>query len=78
MFAIITTLVIPILGIMGFGPLLDDDPFDTSEIKYFNLVFKGEIDFIYYFTSFYIFLNISAVPVLIVVLRNNLINLITP
>ena len=68
----------PLHGNMGFRPLLTDDPFNPSEIKYFNLVFKGEIDFIYYFTSFYIFLNISAVPVLIVVLRNNLINLITP
>ena len=60
---------------MGGRLVLDPD---SSKLQYFNDTFKGELDFIYYFTSFYIFLNVAAIPILIIVMRNNLIQMITP
>jgi hypothetical protein len=35
-FAIIVSLLISLLGIVGMGNMLVDDPFNLDKIKYFN------------------------------------------
>lgn len=63
---------------LGCGPALAKNPYDDSELTYNNQPYHNEMLGIFYFTSFYIFLNISALPVLTLVLRNNLIFLLSP
>lgn len=63
---------------MALGPDLAMNPFLEHKVTYLSDVFKGKSDFIFYFTSFYIFLNISAMPVQTCVLRNNLISFFLP
>lgn len=75
--AILSTFLIAIIAIMAFGGELTD-PYDEGGIKYYNTMFKGRFNVVYYFTSFYIFLNVAALPVLTIVLRNNAMKLITP
>lgn len=72
------TWLVSMIGMVGLGPALVNDPFDKKDLTFFNEAFKGKVDSVYYFTSFYIFLNISAIPVLTLVLRNNLIYFLTP
>ena len=45
---------------------------------YYNQDFEGRIDFIYYFTSFYVFLNVAAFSVYIIVIRRNFMALYKP
>jgi hypothetical protein len=52
-------------------------PFKPSTV-FLNNLFKNKIDWIYYFSSFYIFLNISSNPVLTIVIRKNLMKLLSP
>lgn len=41
-------------------------------------VFRGKLDVIYYITSFYMFLNIAAFPILIITMRNNIMKCFIP
>lgn len=75
--AVLSTLLISLIGIMAYGGELTN-PYKSGGIKYYNTIFKGKFDWAYYFTSFYIFLNVAALPVLTIVLRNNSMKLITP
>lgn len=59
---------------MAFGGDMND-PFSNGGIKYFNSNFKDLYDWVYYFTTFYVFLNVSSLPVLAIVLRHNFIKL---
>jgi amino acid permease len=69
-FVLATMLVIPTTGVLAFGAGLAD----KTELKYYNENFQGlrGLSWIYYVTSFYIFLNVAALPVLTIVTRNNL------
>ena len=40
-FAIIASLLISILAVIGMGPTIEDNPFDLSKIKYFSKAFKN-------------------------------------
>lgn len=71
---------------MAFGRCLDADKHgDYTECKelatgssFFNQYFKGieGADWVFYISSFYIFLNVAAFPVLIITCRNNLMKFI--
>lgn len=74
---ILSTFIIAVLAIMAFGGELAN-PYDEGGLKYYNTIFKGKYDWAYYFSSFYIFLNVASLPVLTIVLRNNSMKLITP
>lgn len=57
---IITFLISPtisIIGMMTFGGDLAN-PFDNDNFIYYPELFKGKMDWMFYFSSFYIFLNI--------------------
>ena len=60
---------------MAFGRDLGNNPHD---LKYYNFDFQGKIDFIYWFTSFYVFLNVAAFSVYIIVIRANILSLLFP
>ncbi len=47
-------------------------------LNYYNYDFKGHIDFIYYFTSFYVFLNVAAFSIYIIVIRTNILMISHP
>jgi len=76
-FALGTMLILPVVGIMAFGGKMTD-PNHPNTIIYFNEDFKDDLPFIYYFVSFYIFLNVVAFPVLTITIRNNSMKLINP
>lgn len=50
----------------------------SHHLKYYNEDYKGRIDFIYYFVSFYVFLNVAAFSVYIIVIRKNILALAKP
>jgi amino acid permease len=66
-------MIIPITGVLAFGKDLIGD-----QLKYYNDDFKEVIPFIYYITSFYVFLNIAAFSVYIIVIRTNILHIINP
>lgn len=66
-------MIIPITGVLAFGESLGGA---HEKLKYYNLDFHGKIDFIYWFTSFYVFLNIAAFSVYIIVIRSNVLHII--
>lgn len=45
---------------------------------YYSEAFKGRLDFIYYFVSFYLFLNVTAFSVYIIVIRENIFKIFFP
>lgn len=63
-------------GIMAFGDSIVGD--DKDELRYYNYNFENGAKITYYFASFYMFLNIAALPVLIIVIRNNLMKWLVP
>lgn len=67
-------LIIPVTGVMAFGEELGTG----EDLKYYNFDFQSKIPFIYYITSFYIFLNIAAFSVYIIVIRGSILGLIKP
>ena len=73
--AMVILTTIPILGILAFGPNLTD-PKDPNHLIYFNEDFKNTLPWVYYIVSFYVFLNIAVLPVLMITTRNNLIKLL--
>ena len=67
-------LIIPLTGCMAFGKELGAG----KGLQYYNFDFEGKINFIYYFVSFYVFLNIAAFSVYIIVIRTNILKLVNP
>lgn len=65
-------MIIPITGVMAFG----QDLGTGSHLKYYNFDFQSQIGFIYWITSFYVFLNIAAFSVYIIVIRTNILHAI--
>lgn len=70
----IVLVIIPITGCMAFGKELGTG----KGLQYYNFDFEGKINFIYWFVSFYVFLNIAAFSVYIIVIRTNLLRIINP
>ena len=67
-------ILICITGILAFG----ESMVDSEKLKYYNYNFENQVNITFYFSSFYMFLNIAALPVLIIVIRNNLMKWIAP
>lgn len=76
-FGILILTLLPIIGIIAFGPGLCD-PQKPNDMIYFQYNFKDKANWVYYFVTFYFFLNIAAFPVVTITLRNNLMKLFTP
>ena len=78
----ITMLIIPITAALAFGNDLVEKRTDMlgagHKLIYYNEDFKGRLDFIYYIVSFYVFLNIAAFSVYIIVIRKNLMAILKP
>lgn len=74
--SIILCLIIPLTGIIAFGSNLVSN--QKGNLKYYNYAFESQLPMVYYFVSFYVFLNIAAIPVLIIVVRNNILKLAIP
>lgn len=70
-------MAIPIIAICAFGGNLAD-PYESESIKYYNYMFKEKLVWVYYFTSFYIFLNVASLPVITIVLSKNILKWISP
>jgi hypothetical protein len=70
-----TLLVIPITSTLAFGMDLG-----SHKYKYYNFDFDAysESKFIYYIVSFYVFLNIAAFSVYIIVIRTNILKVFFP
>jgi ubiquinone biosynthesis protein COQ9 len=66
-------IIIPLTAIMAFGTdlvhsntgLLEE----SHNLIYYSEDFKGKLDFVYYIVSFYLFLNVTAFSVYIIVIR---------
>lgn len=76
MISIISSLLIPFTGIIAFGSELTNQ--QKGNLKYYNYAFEEKLPWVYYLVSFYVFLNIAAIPVLIIVIRNNILKLALP
>ena len=78
----ITMLIIPITASLAFGNDLVERKAEMlaagHKLVYYNEDFKGRLDFIYYIVSFYVFLNIAAFSVYIIVIRKNVMAMIKP
>lgn len=70
-------MIIPWTGVMAFGETLKFES-SSSDLKYYNFDFENPIPFIYYFVSFYVFLNVAAMPVYIIVIRGNILKILKP
>jgi hypothetical protein len=73
---IATCLIIPITAIMAFGTSLSNAK--QGDLKYYNFNFKQHLLPVYYLVSFYVFLSVAAIPVLIIVTRNTILKLVAP
>jgi hypothetical protein len=76
-----TVILLPITASLAFGnELIDKTKFLMGEhhLKYYNEDYKGRIDFVYYFVSFYVFLNVAAFSVYIIVIRKNVLAIARP
>lgn len=75
-------VLIPISAIMAFGENLVHSKVamlgESHSLVYYNEDFKGRLDFIYYIVSFYVFLNVAAFSVYIIVIRTNFFGIIWP
>jgi hypothetical protein len=75
-------VIIPITAIMAFGNnLLHPETHmlgESHSLIYYNEDFKGRLDFIYYIVSFYVFLNVAAFSVYIIVIRTNVLAIFKP
>ena len=69
-------LIIPWTAVMAFGDDLGSK--SASDLKYYNFDFEKKIPFIYYFVSFYVFLNIAAMSVYVIVIRANVLKIFSP
>lgn len=67
-------IIIPLTGCMAFG----EDLGTGKGLKYYNFDFKGKVDAAYWVVSFYVFLNIAAFSVYIIVIRSNILKMIKP
>jgi amino acid permease len=74
--SVLTVIIIPVTAIMAFGSKLSESK--AGDLKYYNFDFKEQASPVYYLVSFYVFLNVAAVPVLTIVLRNNILKLVAP
>lgn len=70
-------VIIPITAVLAFGQQLVDLQ-NPHNLIFYNFDFKDRIDFIYWFTSFYVFLNVAAFSVYIIVIRANLLQVLAP
>ena len=68
-------MLIPWTGIMAFGDALGSK--SSKDLKYYNFDFQDDIPFIFYFVSFYVFLNVAALPVYVIVIRANLLKIVS-
>ena len=77
-----TMLIIPITAALAFGNDLVDKRVsmlgEGHKLIYYNEDFQGRLDFIYYIVSFYVFLNIAAFSVYIIVIRKNIMAIFKP
>jgi hypothetical protein len=75
-------LIIPITAAFAFGNNLISPSAgmlgDGHNLIYYSEDFKGRLDFIYYIVSFYVFLNIAAFSVYIIVIRRNFLAIVRP
>lgn len=70
-FGLIVFLLIPLTGIWAFPGL--------GKYCFYNIVFdQSPVKWAYYIISFYMFLNIAALPVLTITIRKNLMKLLVP
>jgi hypothetical protein len=69
-------LIIPWTAVMAFGDDLGSK--SSKSLKYYNFDFENKIPFIYYFVSFYVFLNIAAMSVYVIVIRANVLKIFSP
>lgn len=67
-------ILIPLTGVMAFGKELGVG----TKFIYYNFDFEKKIPFIFWITSFYVFLNIAAFSVYIIVIRTNILGIIRP
>lgn len=67
-------VLVPITAIMAFGDQLGV----AHSLKYYNYDFQGQLDFVYYFVSFYVFLNVAAFSVYIIIIRTNIMSMFLP
>lgn len=51
---------------------------EPKNFSTYTNIYRGKIDWIYYITSFYMFLNIAAFPILIITMRNNIMKCFMP
>lgn len=72
--SVIVSILISVIAILTFGGNLTN-PFDEEGIIFYPKMFKGKVDWMYYFTSFYIFLTIVAMPIFTIILRKNLMDI---
>jgi len=75
-------VLIPFTAIMAFGNNLIHPKVSmlgaSHSLVYYNQDFKGKLDFVYYVVSFYVFLNVAAFSVYIIVIRNNVLAILKP
>lgn len=74
-----TILSVSVTSNLAFGnDLIDRTASNPHDLKYYNEDYNGRINFIYYFVSFYVFLNVAAFSVYIIVIRKNIFALAKP
>ena len=75
-------IIIPLTAIMAFGTDLVHTTKgllgSSHDLIYYSEDFKGRLDFIYYIVSFYLFLNVTAFSVYIIVIRENVFKIFLP
>lgn len=70
-FGLLVFLLIPLTAIWAFPGL--------SQYCFYNILFDQQyVRWAYYIISFYMFLNIAALPVLTITIRKNLMKLVAP
>ena len=76
-------IIIPLTAIMTFGNNLVHSQTGllgegSHKLIYYSEDFKGKLDFVYYIVSFYLFLNVTAFSVYIIVIRENIFKVFFP
>lgn len=67
-------ILLPLTGSMAFG----SDLGTGDKLIYYNFDFEHQISVVYWVTSFYVFLNIAAFSVYIIVIRTYVLHMIDP
>ena len=67
-------IILPLTGCMAFGKDLGTG----DKLIYYNFDFENKIGLVYWVTSFYVFLNVAAFSVYIIVIRTYILKMISP